>query len=420
MGFFLSLLYVVIIFVRPQEFVEGMRGWPILDVMAVLCISAVFLEGGFTADRWRRSPLNALMLWLWAALVLSHLSNLNFWGSRVAFTTFAKVEIVYFLIIFTVTTFRRLKVFTWALVFMGLFLSLQSILQYYTGVGLVGGVALHRGEIIQARGIGIFQDPNDLAMNIVCFLPFVLPHFHKYFLSRTWLTGVVFLVPMVTGVLYTRSRGGILGLAAVLWYYFRRRVGLFLSLVVLVFLASLILTLPRFGSVGVEDTTTRTRMEHWANGLDFFQEHPIFGIGLKQFVERHGATAHNSFILVLAEAGFMGAFFWVALFLQGFRELFLLGKLPHAPPWLEPQVAGLTGALLGWQVCGFFLSQTYKFTSFILLALVVATLNVLENEGYSVRHPWSGRMTMFSLAATVGGVIFMHFMLRLLWGMVGR
>jgi len=418
LGFFLTLLYVVIIFIRPQEFVEAMKAWPILDVMAVLCVSALFLEGGFTSEIWKRSPLNQLMLWFWGALVLSHLAAASFWGARMAFTVFAKVEIVYILIIFSVTNFRRLKTFTWFMVLMGLFLALQSIWQYYTGVGLAGGEALQRGELMQARGIGIFQDPNDLALNIVCFIPFVLPHFHKYLLSRTWLTGVLLLIPMATGVIYTRSRGGILGMAAVFWYYFHRRVGLVLSIGALLLMLSVVATLPRFGSTSVEDASTRTRMEHWAEGLNVFTHRPIFGIGIRQFVEFHGQTAHNSFILVLAEAGFVGAFFWIALFLQGFRELFTLGKLPNAPPWLEPQLSGLTGALIGWQVCAFFLSQTYHFTSFILLALVVATLNVLHNEGYNVRHPWSGRMTLFTLGVTLAAVVGMHILLRILWGLV--
>jgi hypothetical protein len=396
-----------------------MKAWPILDVMAVLCVSALFLEGGFTSETWRRSPLNQLILAFWAALILSYLTAFSLWGTRLAFTIFAKVVIVYFLIIFSITTFKRLKIFTWTLVLMGLFLALQSIWQYYTGIGLVGGTALQRGEIMQARGIGIFQDPNDLSLNIVCFIPFVLPHFHKYFLSRSWLIGIICLIPMATGVIYTRSRGGILGLAAVLWYYFHKRVGLFLSIGALLLMLSVVATLPRFGSTGVEDASTRTRMETWADGLNYFMEKPIFGLGIRQFVERHGQTAHNSFILALAEAGFVGAFFWIALFLQGFREIFALGKLPNAPPWLEPQLSALTCALIGWQVCAFFLSQTYNFTSFILLALVVATLNVLNNEGYNVRHPWSNRMTLFTLAVTVAAIIAMHLLLRVLWGLVG-
>lgn len=419
MGFFLTLLYVLIIFIRPQEFVEAMKAWPILDVMAVLCVSALFLEGSFTSETWKRSPINQLMLWFWAALILSHLAAFSFWGARLAFTVFAKVEIVYILIIFSITNFRRLKVFTWFLVLMGLFLALQSIWQYYTGYGLGGGTALQRGEIMQARGIGIFQDPNDLALNIVSFIPFVLPHFHKYLLSRTWVTGVLLLIPMATGVIYTRSRGGILGLAAVLWYYFHRRVGTVLSIAALLLIMSVVATLPRFGGTSVDDASTRTRMEHWAEGLNLFKQHPIFGIGVEQFTEHHPQTAHNSFVLILSEAGFIGAFFWIALYLQGFRELFMLGKLPNAPPWLEPQLAGLTGAIIGWQVCAFFLSQTYKFTGFILLALVVATLNVLHNEGYIVNNPWSGRMTLFALVATVAAVMGMYVLMRVLWGLVG-
>lgn len=417
MAFFLTLLYVAFIFLRPQEWIEDIKGWPILDVMAVASISWAFLEGEFSADKWRRSPINRMVLGLWGALVLSHLAHLSFWGMRLAIQEFAKVAIVYFLIIFTVHTFPRLKAFTWTLVAMATFLALQSVLQYY-GEGIVGVDVLRRTEtIIQTRGIGIFQDPNDLALNIVCFVPFVLPSFHKYFLSRTWFTGMLFLIPMVTGIVFTRSRGGILGLAGVLWFYFYKRVGPLLSIGALAILLSIVMALPRMESVSPTQGTARTRMEHWAYGFDLFKGNPLFGVGMGMFTENYSHTAHNSFILVLAEAGFVGAFFWVALFLAGFRELFLLGRLPQAPPWLEPLLNSLTGALVGWQICGFFLSQTYKFTSFILLALVVATMNVLSREGYVVEHPWGMRMMIWSFLGTVGAIIFMHLALMILWRM---
>jgi len=417
MGFFLTLLYIAIIFIRPQDFISAMRGWPILDWMAILTIGVCFLEGEFTATKFRRSPLNALMLWFWAAVVLSQFTNLSSWYTRMAFQDFAKVVIVYFLVMFTVTTLGRLKTFIWFLVLMSLVLSLQAILQYYTGVGLFGGEAIMRGEVMQVRGIGIFNDPNDLALNLITFIPFVLPGFHRGLMSPTVFTGYLLLVPMVTGLVYTRSRGGVLGFAAVMWWYFHKRVGTILSVGALMLLFSLLLTIPRMGSVtsGSTDTSMRMRMSHWSRAMVLLRQHPVFGQGYLSFSADYGQTAHNSFAQVISELGFLGAYVWVALFFQSFRSLIIMGKIPNAPPWLEKMVGALTGAMIGWLVSGYFLSQAYKFTEYILMAMVVAMLNVLEREGYLIHLPWDATQLRNNFFLTIGAIIFLYVSTRLLW-----
>ncbi|MBA4358873.1 MAG: hypothetical protein C0405_14230, partial [Desulfovibrio sp.] len=204
MGFFLTILYVLIVYVRPQEFVPDIQGWPILAWLAGISVAVVFLEGGFTAEKFKRSKVNSLLLLFWLALCLSHVANFYFGGALQTLDKFSKVAVVYYLIIFTTTTWKRVKILMWTMIVMSTFLAVQAIVQFYTGVGLVGGEALQRGEeVMQARGIGIFADPNDLALNIVPMIAFVLPAFHKHVLSRTWLTGLIFMIPMITGVIYT-------------------------------------------------------------------------------------------------------------------------------------------------------------------------------------------------------------------------
>jgi hypothetical protein len=296
-------------------------------------------------------------------------------------------------------------------------LAISAIVQYYTGVGLMGGEILHRGEIVQVRGIGIFHDPNDLALTIVSIVPFLLPAFHKPFLSRVSWTGILFLIPMTMGVVFTRSRGGILGLAAVAWYYFYRRVGLFFSLIALGLLATVLVAIPRMESISTEESSARSRMEHWSHGLSLLRQKPIFGVGKDMFAEHYPQTAHNSFILVLSELGIIGGIVWVGMFFAAFREINFLRGDPRAPPFLQSWLDGLTGAIIGWLTCAFFLSHPYKFLSFVLLALVVGTLNALQSEGITERHPWTMRQTLWTLGMTIGGVILVHVMLRVLWSM---
>ncbi len=417
MGFFLTILYVVIIFVRPQEFISSIKNWPILDFLSVGCISFIFLEGGFSAKRFKISPLSSLLIALWLIVAFSNMANGWFGGGIMGFQDFAKVYIVYLLIIFSVTTRPRLKLFVWTLVCMGTFLALQSLLLYYTGHGLVGSEVVMRGDVVQTKGIGIFADPNDLAINIVPLVAFVLPAFHKHFLSRTWVTGVFFLVPMITGIAFTRSRGGILGLAMVGWYYFYRRVGIWGSIVPVVIMVSFLLALPRMGQLSAKETSARSRLEHWSYGMELLKANPIFGVGYMRFTEHHSHTAHNSFVLVLAECGLVGAVIWVSLFFCAFRDIKLMRNLPRPPPYLDPMLDSLKGAFLGWLVSAYFLSQTFKPLPYILMGVLVAGMNVLAREGYDVRHHWGIRQTMMSGVVTLVGVIFVYVSLIILWRM---
>ena len=328
----------------------------------------------------------------------------------------------YYLVLLTVDNFKRLRLFLWIMILLTLLQALQAIMQYYTGIGLVGGESVARtsessesGIVMQARGIGIFADPNDLALTIVTFLPFFLPYIHKPFLSPSMFTGIILMIPAVTGVIFTRSRGGVLGLGFVFWFYFYRRVGALVSLGFLFVLASLLLTLPRMGSISKEDGAVTGRMEHWSYGMDVFQSSPLFGIGMGRFTEGHHHTAHNSFVLVLAECGFFGTFIWVSLFIAALRDIQLMRAIPRAPPWLGGLLDGLMGCILAWHVCAFFLSQTYKFLSFVLLALVVATMNCLSKVGLEVDNRWTGKWTALCVLATVGAIVGMHLLLRVMW-----
>ncbi len=416
MGFFITCLYVALIFLRPQEFIEDIKGWPIVEVMAYVSLAVVFLEGDFKAEVFKRSPTNALVLAFWLAMPFSNLANFWFGGVSYAFIEIAKVAIVYFLIVLTVDSWSKLKVFLWLLVLCAAFLAGQAIVQYNTGIGLVGGHALLRdGELIQARGIGIFSDPNDLALNIVPMVAFVLPSFHKRLLSRTWITGILFLIPMVVGITYTHSRGGMLALAAVGWYYLRQRVGRAASVVGVLLILAAMMAVPRMGEINAQEESAHSRLEHWGYGLDQFKAHPLFGIGFSMFTNDYPQTAHNSFVLVFTESGLLGATIWVAMFFSSFRDLRLLRREWRGPPFLTEAADSLFAALVGWLVAAFFLSQTYKPLSFILMALVVAVQNALAREGVTLVHPWRLKEYATCLVLTISSIVILNLTIMAMW-----
>ncbi|KIX13278.1 O-antigen ligase family protein [Dethiosulfatarculus sandiegensis] len=420
MGFFFTLLFTAVIYIRPQDFMEAVKGWPILDWTAMVAVGVVFLEGSIQASRLKRSFLNALLPVFFFTLAMSHIANFWLGGATMAMGKFIPTLILYFLIVLTVNTFNRLRIYIWAMIIFALLLSIHAIMQFHFGSGLFGSDITMRSTeagtyIRQAQGIGIFSDPNDLALNLVIWIPFLMPAIHKPFLSPTIISGIILLVGLISGMIYTRSRGGFLALASVFWFYFYRRTGLVIAIAALALFASLVVSIPRIGQINTQDSSSRGRLEHWSVGLQLLKENPVFGVGAFRFTDFHHHTAHNSLVLVLAELGLFGGFIWIAMFYSAFREIALTKNLPNAPPFLDKLLDGLHQALVAWLIAGFFLSQSYKPQSFILMALVVATLNCLDNEGIYVRHPWSTKQMLYTLAATLGSVVFVHIALRVLW-----
>lgn len=424
MGYFFTLVFIAILFMRPQDYIEALRGWPLQDVAAILCLISIFLDGSVTMEKLKRSPTNWLIIAFWIWISLTWLFNGWAGGISYTFIRFSSVAITFFLIVLTVDTYSRLRGLAWTLVAMALFLAIQAIMQYHTGSGLGGVEALQAsslgGEtdtIARVRGVGLYADPNDMAINMVPFAAMLLPAFHRNFMSRTWVTGIICLIPLTLGIVFTVSRGAMLGLLAIGWLYMYRRVGKVFSLVGAGVLLLAILAAPRMGAINTQEDSARARLDHWAYGLQLLRANPATGVGKGAFTEDYDKTAHNSFILIVAEGGMIGGMLWVAMFIAAFREIRLTRKEPRAPPWLDPALNSIEAALVGWLVCASFLSQTYKFTSFILMAMVVAVLNALKSEGYDVRHPWTNRTSLLTLAVTVGAVIFMHLAVKVLWNL---
>lgn len=418
MGFFFTLIMTALLYIRPQEYVEAIKGWPIMDWVAIGCIAGVFLEGSFSAEKFRRSPINILIIFFWFQLGASWLLNNWLGGIVYNIVHFSPVAIMYFLIVLTVDSTRKLKLYIWTLVFFCCFLALESMLVFYTGSGVTGATALERGEVMQTKGVGIFADPNDIAINMVPMTAFLLPAFHKALLSKSWIPGFAFLLPFINGIVLTRSRGGMLGLLSVGWMYLRRRTGIVFAVIGIAMAFALIVSLPRMGQIDTQESSARLRLDHWSYGLNLFKTHPIMGVGVGNFADigNYTHTAHNALILVQAETGLVGTFFWISMLICTFLHLRDIRNEDRAPPWAEPFNYSMEAAMVGWLVSAFFLSQTYKPLLYILMAVTVAGINVLSKEaGVDLSLRWTPKMTMLCGLATVGSVIFMYIAIRVLW-----
>jgi len=392
-----------------------------MDVLAGGAMIFVFLEGSFDKNKFNQSPIAkvVVILWLWLAFTEVPAGWLG--GITFALKKFSPTAILFYLIVLTVTNLTRLRILLWTLILVTTFLSVDAIVQFYTGVSLVGNVALQRhigeGEYVaQARGIGIFADPNDLALHVVPMLAFLLPPFYKRSIGNNVFFALLLLIPLVTGVVYTRSRGGILAMAFVAWIYLRHRVGLTFSILGLVLLFGMLAAIPRFGDTSASAGSAQSRLDHWAYGIQLFRSSPIWGVGFEMFrADGYRHTAHNSFVLIMAETGLVGCMMWVSMFYLAGKHIFRMQRITRGPPWIEPMSKALEAAMGGWMVAGFFLSQSYSFLLFMLMAIVVSTVNILAKVGIDMSITWTRRDTRNVFFITVGMIIFIHVLAKALF-----
>jgi hypothetical protein len=68
------------------------------------------------------------------------------------------------------------------------------------------------------------------------------------------------------------------------------------------------------------------RISLWGEALDVFRTHPIVGVGMNRFGEYsdNGLTAHNSYVLCLAEIGIIGYFCWMGTIVSSWTGLTMI------------------------------------------------------------------------------------------------
>lgn len=393
MAFRLFILYIVLVFLRPiEQFAPDLMALrPMLILWALTFVSSIVT--------WRQSGLFAahgvqirLLLLFWFAIIVSLV--LNGQSSLVgdAFGEFSTSAMLLFLVALNVTSLDRLKTTCKALCWSILLLCIQAIHSYKTGYmidtfvirqlanenvlapeGLVlpdddvNGVYLWR-----MRSVGFLQDPNDFAQ-IICM---VLPWLYLNFRPGAWIRNLIWVGAPAAVMLYaiqlTHSRGGLVGLAVIVFVQVLRRIGMFWGAMLGVAGAMGILVIGQIGGRGfnAKEASANERLDAWFSGIEMFKSSPLFGVGYGQFMEHHLRTAHNSFVLCFAELGTFGYLCWLGLIVLAFRGLMVVAKSEDRSyswwGWM------MTSSLAAFLSCAWFLSRTYQASLFMLLGLSFA------------------------------------------------
>ncbi len=372
---FLILLYVSLVIIRPQDYLASLAGIPLLPAVEGLSLLAWALSRG----KDFRAPQFPLIIVFQVALVMSEIAAGWLGGAVEQLAEFSTV-IVAFVVLATAVSVsrRRLATAMAVLALCACVLALHGIDQKHYGIGWTG-MGLSEGGRIQY--VGIFNDPNDLGLLFVTALPMTIYlHSLSGFLMRLfWLAAAGLLV---YGIYLTNSRGAMLALLVEGGVYIWMRRGMVVAGALgVIGLGAMRLLSSRMDELDAGEDSAAGRVDAWYEGLHMFTSHPLFGVGAGNFTDYNYLTAHNSFILVLAETGFFGYVTWLAF--VGYSFLMMWQILRYQPDeevlaredvdWPGEQAIARTLllSLCGLFAAAFFLSRSYTIILYLTLAIVV-------------------------------------------------
>lgn len=421
---FLGLLaFTGVLYFRPQDQIPGLSAIPFAEISAIVGLLAMVLGRmgrGLTFTRVTPELIGVAGL----GLVILMTAPFSVWpgGAIGTFTdVFAKVILIFLLMINTVSTVDRLYRFMTVVVIATGYIATRAVFDYARGFNLV-----ENGRVQGAVG-GMFQNPNDLALNMVAVLPLTVLVAIR---SKTMFgrLGAAFLGLMMMGaVMVSYSRGGFVGLAVmviILALQLARRRPAVVASAALVLLFAIpfapssywhrivSITDDSKDATGSREARRILLTEAWETYLAF----PFSGVGAGQFQNYNPPDrleiwreAHNVVLQVAAELGTLGLVVFLYLLYRSLAAGRITRRLvrrargdlpkprwqPQAPvrpalneeeaKYLDAHAGAMTAAIVGWFVCALFASVAYSWTFYYLLALATAPHWIIGERLATVR-----------------------------------
>jgi len=282
----------------------------------------------------------------------------------------------------------------------GLAVGLVALYNQANGIGIVEG-----SRVTIGRDLGsVLGDPNDLSLVLLFPFSFAL----SLTLSRETprmdrLLGLVTVVVLVLAVIATQSRGGLLGIAAVLAMFAWRRVqskalligGGGLLLVILYFVAGISGRKSGGAAEAGLDESAMGRLHAWEAAFGMAVDNPLTGVGMNNFYSNYffyseywdglNHAVHSTWFGVLGETGFIGLLVFLSMVFgllkcanRSLQQLLAAPDRSH--PVMITIAEGTLAGLVGFCVSGTFLTQGFTWPLYILLAFTVAISHFVAQQ----------------------------------------
>lgn len=395
--FYITLLYLVLEYGRPQEKIPALQAVRLSGVVVVLLILSLLGSG-----KLRFHDTQTKLFMAFVALMAVHVPfAVNNFFAYQATMTMLITFVAYLGIVTFVDSLERFQTMVSVWISVHIYLAIIGIINGGQGVG------------------GFFKDENDLALTLNMVIPF------SFFLSleaKTLSKRVLLL--LVTGIfivcdVITMSRGGFIGLACVgLYCWFRSPRKIASSIGVALLVIVMLYSAPErywdeIKSVqaevdGSKIGTGHDRLYSWNAGWRMFLDYPLLGVGPDNFPwnflqyetpegfgERaHGGrAAHSVYFTLIPELGIVGTAIFLMMLRTDWRYRKKISELEERersrgdkeePDRKLQKVRyvslAINGSLIGFLVSGTFLSVLYYPHFWILIAFRAALVRSITEK----------------------------------------
>jgi O-antigen ligase len=386
-GAYLALLVLsALYFARPEDVIPGLGVLPLAKIAGGIALLALILGfmSGKAKEKLGSETKLLLAFFAWYCITIPF----AYWRSGALVTVMSRLSkgiIVALLVSMLVKEFWQLKRLIWVQAASIAFMAIASVALHHTRNGRLTGVLG-----------GVFENPNDLAINVALNWPLCVAFFFMakgIFKKAFW--GVSVLI-MIVAVQMTYSRSGFLALGAAcvlsLWHFAIRGRRLQLLFVAGVLGVVLLVATPgkyfaRLASIAVKgetdavgDASREQRKELLIDSVVTAVHHPVFGIGAGNFEAVNGMwrVAHNTYTEIAAEGGFPALILFILVISQTFANIRHATKSRMHEQDKDLQI--LTGALwvsvASFLIGAFFASTEYSMYPYYLVAYAAALYRI--------------------------------------------
>lgn len=309
-------------------------------ILAGAAVGIFFFKKFSHGERANKLPQNKFVYGMLFAYTLSEAQFMWLSGTIQVFLFWFKKILLYFLFVNVINEEKDIRRSMWAIVLAVLVLTWYAWDIYWNYPQRI----LHEGRL---QSVGNYNLSNSFAFLLSLAFPIVfsLLEAEESRLRKFFLLGTMVLV--VISSLYTKSRGGYLGLliAITLSALLSRKVfktgkmkAMFVTAVVVLFLSyavAFVLTRPDVSSFTGKggEASSGDRLLAWSAAIKMAIDHPLFGVGWGKFnesVRDYGhdkkLIAHNTLLSVLAETGLFGFICFCGLLFTSLKQLWAMTK----------------------------------------------------------------------------------------------
>lgn len=399
--FIIPLTFILFSFFRIQEV------YPVLDPIKIPMLTALgsyfVLAWHLILTRkvkpyWRHEHTAFARFFAWVVLGILFASY-----PPAAFASFTnvymKIGIMVLAISWLMTEKWHFKLAHLLIILAGLAVGYVTLYNKSAGIGLVEETRV----TIPGTSLG---DPNDLSLVLSFPFSFAI----AFAVTRgtgkmKTVLGLIGFGVLISAIIATQSRGGLLATVAVLGIFGLRIIKSKLllasigSFCLMILITAAGISDRKSGGAAEEgiDESAQGRIHAWEAAFYMGLRNPLTGVGLSLFLDnywdyaRHSRAegkahvTHSTWFQVLAEAGFLGLGLFLFLIFTIFKsiraslaKLDLLQGSPKYDPHLTAITIGTYAGLVGFCVSGSFLSQGFLWPIYIITSISIAIANFIE------------------------------------------